>query len=160
MTLLETRMRIAIYARSRGYIVGMPGPGSIEDQIKTLRSWSLEKGHQVAGTYTDSEVGANDMQRPGFQRMIMDAHAPHRPYEALVACDMDRFFRNTKLLIEYGEMMQSAGVIFLDANPREAPQLSLLLDVVRELTTRQPIRSQATRRSKTSAPQKGRNRRR
>ena len=82
-------LRAAIYAR---YSSDLQSHASIEDQVRLCRRLIKERGWSEALIYSDAAMSAASTLRPGYQKMLEDAHAG--TFDVLVAEAMDRMSRD------------------------------------------------------------------
>jgi len=82
-------LRAAIYAR---YSSDLQSHASIEDQVRLCRRLIKEWGWSEALIYSDAAMSGASTLRPGYQKMLEDAHAG--TFDVLVAEAMDRMSRD------------------------------------------------------------------
>ncbi|MBT5819377.1 MAG: recombinase family protein [Proteobacteria bacterium] len=82
-------LRAAIYAR---YSSDLQSHASIEDQVRLCRRLIKERGWSEALIYSDAAMSGASTLRPGYQKMLEDAHAG--TFDVLVAEAMDRMSRD------------------------------------------------------------------
>lgn len=90
---VSTIKRAAIYARVSTDMQAQEGE-SIPAQLDRLRRWAAENGYVVVAEYVDEGQSARTADRREFARMLQDAKAAPRPYDAILVVRWDRFARN------------------------------------------------------------------
>ncbi len=67
---------------------------SVDDQRRAVTDYAEREGYDVIGEYVDDAIsGALTEKRLDFLRMIEDAQAPGRPWDAILVYDVSRFGR-------------------------------------------------------------------
>lgn len=87
---------------------------SIDSQLAKLRTHAQLHDWQVVGEYVDAGYSGRTDDRPELQRVIKDAEAGR--LDVVAVWKMDRFFRKLKLLLEYKERLDKAGVAFVSVS--------------------------------------------
>ena len=101
--------RAAIYARvSTGKQAS--GELSLPDQVRQCEAYAKAKGYEVVQRFIDDGASARTDKRREFQRMMALAHAPHRPYDAVLVHSQSRLFRNAKDTLTYFDRLATSGV--------------------------------------------------
>ena len=84
-------------------------------QLETVRRFTEEHGLEVAREFGDERHrGALD-NRPGFQRMIVAALSPEKPFDTIIVYDLSRFSSSPSDLTRYRNQLEEAGVRLLSA---------------------------------------------
>ena len=77
---------------------------SLEGQEHQIREYAERNGYSIVQVYRDETSGSKD-QRPGLERMLMDAHAGL--FQSIIVIHTSRFFRNVGLARKYKEVLRS-----------------------------------------------------
>lgn len=85
--------RAAIYARVSTEMQASEGE-SIPAQVDRLHRWARENGYIVVAEYIDEGQSARTSDRKEFARMLQEAKAQPKPYDAILVWKWDRFARN------------------------------------------------------------------
>ncbi|UCD08355.1 MAG: recombinase family protein [Dehalococcoidales bacterium] len=97
---MENKTRVALYERvSTG-----EQKNSIQDQIEQLEALAIAYEWEIAGHYTDEGISGGTDSRPELQRLMIDAHAGE--FDLVVVTKLDRFMRNTRLLLDYVDTLE------------------------------------------------------
>lgn len=91
-------MHVALYARV-STTRQADNDLSIPDQLRQMQEWCKALGHVAVHEYIEPGASATDDKRPVFQRMIADAQAKPRTFDAIIIHSFSRFFRDG---IEFG----------------------------------------------------------
>ncbi|MEW8979937.1 MAG: recombinase family protein [Symbiobacterium sp.] len=67
---------------------------SLSAQQARLHAWAKENGYVIVREYVDAGESARTADRPQFVRMLQDAKAQPRPFDAVLVWKWDRFARN------------------------------------------------------------------
>lgn len=103
--------RVAIYARVSTQEQGRKGV-SIETQLENLKAWAQDNGYEVVPReYVDRGYSGTTNKRPGLNRLMLDAR-DHR-FDVVAVSKLDRFMRNTKLLLQTLEELESCHCAFV-----------------------------------------------
>lgn len=103
-------MRAALYTRVSSQEQAQHGV-SLSEQKERLEAWAKLEGWDIAGIYTDEgHSGATD-KRPGLQSLMEDARA--KLFDIVAVSKLDRFFRNTRQLLNYVHDLDSNGITFV-----------------------------------------------
>lgn len=81
--------RVALYAR---YSSDLQRPKSIEDQLADCRAYAARQGWTVAQVFTDYEMSAATLSRPGLQALLEAAR--DRRFDVVLIEDLDRISRD------------------------------------------------------------------
>jgi site-specific DNA recombinase len=77
---------------------------SLEGQEKQIREYAERNGYEVVQVYQDETSGSKD-KRPGFERMLFDAHAGL--FSAILVLHTSRLFRNVALARRYKDELRN-----------------------------------------------------
>ncbi len=77
---------------------------SLDGQEKQIREYAERQGYEIVQVYQDETSGSKD-KWPGFERMLMDAHASL--FEAIIVLHTSRFFRNVALARRYKDLFRN-----------------------------------------------------
>jgi site-specific DNA recombinase len=77
---------------------------SLEGQEKQIREYAERNGYEVVQVYQDEVSGSKD-KRPGFERMMLDAHAGL--FTAIIVLHTSRLFRNLALSRRYKDELRN-----------------------------------------------------
>lgn len=83
-----------------------------EVQLRILRAWCDQRGHQIVLEYVDRLSGKNT-KRPELQKLMSDATKGHRDIDAVLVWKIDRFGRSQRDLINLVEELQNAKIAFI-----------------------------------------------
>jgi|SRR5215471_12801660 len=105
-------MRIAIYARVSRDDKREEKKQDPENQLKQLRQWCTDAGHELAHEYIDRESGRKDTKdRKQFAQLFEDAHK--RKFDCVLFWALDRFTREGMVpTIEHLQRLARCGVGF------------------------------------------------
>ena len=67
---------------------------SIPDQLRQLRIWAENQGHQIVREYVEPGASATDDKRPVFRQMIADAGLKPTPFQMIAVYKSSRFYRD------------------------------------------------------------------
>ncbi|MFC1942346.1 recombinase family protein [Chloroflexota bacterium] len=84
---------------------------SLSEQIERLHALAKMEGWQEIGTYIDEGYSGGTDNRPELQRLLNDAQAGL--FNLVAVTKIDRFFRNTRLLLNYVHELEECGVAFV-----------------------------------------------
>ncbi len=101
--------RIAIYTRVSSQEQAREGV-SLTDQKEQLELWAKSEGWEVTGHYSDEGVSGGTDNRIDLQRLMYDAKSGS--FDLVAVTKIDRFMRNTRLLLNYIHDLKEAGVGF------------------------------------------------
>jgi DNA invertase Pin-like site-specific DNA recombinase len=101
-------MRIAIYARVSTDDKGQDP----ENQLRQLRAWCANAGHEIVHEYIDHESGRKGTKgRKQFAALFDDAHK--RRFDCVLFWALDRFTREgMKATVQYLQRLDASGVRF------------------------------------------------
>ena len=107
-------MKVALYARvsSEKQDVDL----SISAQLKAMREFVKNNGHQVVKEFVDEAESGRTSARPAFREMIALARRPNKPFSAILVWKYSRFARNREDSILYKAMLKKAGVQVISIN--------------------------------------------
>lgn len=97
-------MKAAGYARvsTAGQVEGE----SLSTQRNKITTFCQAHGYELTQIYSDEGAsGASTKKRPGFQQLLKDAEAGL--FNCLLVCDLSRFGRNIKELLESYDRLES-----------------------------------------------------
>jgi DNA invertase Pin-like site-specific DNA recombinase len=105
---MEAIMRVAIYARISTIDKGQDP----ENQLRELRAWCANAGHEITGEYVDRETGrVGTDKRKQFASLFDDA--AKRKFDCVLFWALDRFSREGMVpTIRHLERLSSFGVGF------------------------------------------------
>jgi DNA invertase Pin-like site-specific DNA recombinase len=120
------QMRIAIYARVSSDNKGQDP----ENQLRQLRQWCGDAGHEIAHEYIDRESGRKGTdRRKQFAALFEDAHK--RKFDCVLFWALDRFTREGMVpTINYLQRLASYGVGF---HSYTEPHLATDNEMVRDI---------------------------
>ncbi|MBI2857644.1 MAG: recombinase family protein [Chloroflexi bacterium] len=107
---VKTNPRAALYTRVSSQEQAQHGV-SLPEQLERLNLWAKMEGWEVAGIYTDEGYTGGGDNRPDLQRLLHDAKAGG--FNLVLVTKIDRFFRNTRLLLNYIHDLEECGVTFM-----------------------------------------------
>jgi len=90
--------RVAFYTRVSSEEQAQEGV-SLPEQKERLEQWARLEGWQPVAHYSDEGFSGSSDDRPDFQRLMLDARAGM--FDLVAVSMIDRFFRNTRLLLNY-----------------------------------------------------------
>jgi site-specific DNA recombinase len=96
-------MRIAAYAR---YSTDMQREASLEDQLRNCRNYCQRQGWPDPEIYTDAGISGARNDRPGYQRMLANAHR----YDVILVDDLSRLSRDSIASAQAVKRLKFAGV--------------------------------------------------
>ena len=88
---------------------------SVMAQLERIRTVADVHGLFMAREYEDEGNGGATDERPGFQRMIVDALSGEKPFDTIIVYDLSRFCRSPSDLMRYRNQLEEAGVRLLSA---------------------------------------------
>jgi len=91
---------------------------SLQAQEQTLREYAQRRGYALAGVYVDDGYSGTTIKRPGLQVLMRDAERD--TFDTVIVTKLDRFMRNTRMLLEYVEKLNGLGIGFV---PLDQPDL-------------------------------------
>jgi DNA invertase Pin-like site-specific DNA recombinase len=105
-------MRIAIYARVSRDDKREKKKQDPENQLRQLRQWCIDAGHELVHEYIDRESGRKDaIDRKQFAALFEDAHK--RKFDCVLFWALDRFTREGMVpTIEHLQRLARCGVGF------------------------------------------------
>ena len=96
-------MKVAIYCRlsseDRDKKCETDDSNSIQNQKSMLLEYSIEKGWEIYGIYSDDDYAGTDRKRPEFNRLLRDAEA-HK-FDIVLCKSQSRFTRELELVEKY-----------------------------------------------------------
>lgn len=108
------KSRVALYARISHREKGKEGT-SIENQLYQLRRAADYHGWGIYRQYIDKlRTGTKAEGREGLRQLMLDAKAHW--FDIVAVTKLDRFFRNTRLLLNHIEELDQAGVTFVSTS--------------------------------------------
>jgi site-specific DNA recombinase len=124
-------VKVALYSRVSSHEQAKKGI-SLKDQQERLEMLAQMESWQIVGIYSDEGyTGAND-NRPELQKMLYDAKAGL--FNVVVVTKIDRFFRNTRLILNYIDELEKSGVSFIahddNIDTRQPGMSKLLLNML------------------------------
>lgn len=87
---------------------------SLDGQETQIREYAARNDYEIVQVYRDETSGSQE-KRPGFDRMLLDAHAGL--FEAVIVLHTSRFFRNVALARRYKDLFRnklSIDIIFVN----------------------------------------------
>lgn len=87
---------------------------SLEGQEKNIQDYAEGHGYKIIRIYRDEMTGSKE-KRPGFERMLIDAH--NGKFKAIIVVNTSRLFRNLVLARRYKDLLRNKlgiEVIFLN----------------------------------------------
>ena len=105
----SSAMRYAIYAR---YSSDLQRQSSIEDQIRKCQDFGQRQSWVLVRDciYTDEAIAGASMERPGLQRMLHAALAPHPPFDVILVDDTSRMSRSLSDAVQLFDRLRFAGM--------------------------------------------------
>src|SRR5713226_10699996 len=102
-------MLYVIYARYSSYLQRQT---SIEDQIRKCREFGDAQGWVPVKDciYTDEAISGGSTERPGLQRMLHAALAPHPPFDVILVDDTSRMSRSLSDAVQLFDRLRFAGM--------------------------------------------------
>lgn len=98
---------------------------SMEGQEQQIRDYAARNGYEIVQVYRDEVSGSKD-KRPGFERMMLDAHS--RLFSAIIVLHTSRLFRNIALSRRYkDELRNNLGWLWGHATPEEQRDITRVL---------------------------------
>jgi len=101
--------RVAFYRRVSSQEQAKEGVSLIE-QKERLELWAKLEGWDFAGDYCDEGVSGGADNRPELQRLMYDAKMGS--FDLVAVTKLDRFMRNTRLLLNYIYELEELGIGF------------------------------------------------
>ena len=102
--------RVALYARVSTEEQAQKGT-SIESQLELLRAYAKAQGWIVCKEYVDRGLSGTTLERTGLTAMLAEARAG--TCDVIAASKLDRFMRDTRLLLNVLNELKGAGVGFV-----------------------------------------------
>lgn len=102
--------KIALYARVSTEEQAKEGD-SIETQLQRLRSYVKFRDWLIQDEFVDPGWSGKDDNRPGLKRLIIEAEKAR--IDTVVVTKLDRFMRNTRLLLQYVDDLKRLGIRFI-----------------------------------------------
>lgn len=107
---------------------------SLDGQEQRLREYADREGYEIVQVYQDETSGSKD-KRPGFDRLLMDAHAGL--FQTVLVVSTSRFMRSVELARRYKDMLRNKlgiDIIFID-QPSFEPNdpASFMMEGINEL---------------------------
>ena len=106
----NSHIRAALYGRVSTQEQAQHGV-SLDDQRERLKALATLEGWQIAGIYIDEGVSGGTDNRPQLQNLMFDAKAGC--FDLVAVTKVDRFFRNTRLLLDYIHTLKQYNVSFI-----------------------------------------------
>jgi DNA invertase Pin-like site-specific DNA recombinase len=103
------KTRVALYIRVSTDEQAREGV-SLAEQRERLELWAKLEGWEVTGHYSDEGVSGATDNRLELQRLMYDAKTGR--FDLVAVAKLDRFFRNTRLLLNYIYELDEYGVSF------------------------------------------------
>jgi len=103
---------------------------SLADQEQSLTMWAKTENWQIVSTYIDKGVSGGTDDRPQLQNLLLDAKAGR--FDLVICTKLDRFFRNTRLMLNFIEQLKQAGVALVTmdgTDTRKAGMSDVLLSL-------------------------------
>jgi DNA invertase Pin-like site-specific DNA recombinase len=110
MAIKTDTVRVALYCRVSSQEQVEHGV-SLSEQRERLQAWAKAEGWQIIDIYIDEGVSGGTDARPQLQNLLLDAKAGR--FDLVAVTKIDRFFRNTRLLLDYIEMLKLSKVAFV-----------------------------------------------
>ena len=98
-------MRVSIYAR---YSSDLQRAASIEDHILVCKERVVREQWTLTATYTDRGLSGASPLRPGYQRLLADAH--NGQFDIVLAEALDRISRDQEHVAAFFKQMSFAGI--------------------------------------------------
>jgi site-specific DNA recombinase len=102
--------RAALYSRVSTTEQAKEGV-SLPDQKAKLEALAKVKDWEIVDQYSDEGVSGGTDCRPELQRLMLDAKA--RRFDCVAVTKLDRFFRNTRLALNYIHDLEQLGIKFV-----------------------------------------------
>jgi len=103
-------MRAALYTRVSTQEQAQHGI-SLSEQKERLEAWGKIEDWEITDIYTDDGYTGGNDNRPDLQRLMADAKTG--AFNIAAVTKIDRFFRNTRQLLNYIHELESHGVTFM-----------------------------------------------
>ncbi|MCG4253720.1 recombinase family protein [Acetobacter senegalensis] len=113
-------MRVALYAR---YSSDNQRDASIEDQLRTCRTYAEQQGWRIVESYSDRAISGASLIRPRIQELITDANAGH--FQILLTEAMDRLSRDQEDIAGLFKRMLFANVKIVTLSEGEITPLHI-----------------------------------
>jgi site-specific DNA recombinase len=101
----EIPLRAAIYAR---YSSELQRDASIEDQVRTCKTWIEGQRLTHVGTYADHAISGASSLRPDYQKLL--EHTRQRRFDVVVSEGLDRLSRDQEDIAAFYKQLSFAGV--------------------------------------------------
>jgi site-specific DNA recombinase len=85
----QSGLRAIVYAR---YSSDHQSEASIEDQVRICRALAERHGWELVQVYSDSAISGASIFRPGYQKLLLDAHS--KAFDIVAAEGLDRLSRD------------------------------------------------------------------
>jgi len=107
-------MNVALYARvsSDRQDVDL----SISAQLRALRDFASQNGHQLVREFVDEAESGRTAARPAFKEMVSLVRLKNPPFEAILVWKLNRFARNREDSIIYKSLLRKRGVQVISIN--------------------------------------------
>ncbi|WP_456304460.1 recombinase family protein [Acetobacter senegalensis] len=113
-------MRVALYAR---YSSDNQRDASIEDQLRTCRTYAEQKGWTIVDSYSDRAISGASLIRPGIQELITDANTGR--FQIILTEAIDRLSRDQEDIAGLFKRMSFAGVKIVTLSEGEIDHLHI-----------------------------------
>lgn len=105
----EEKKRAALYVRVSTEEQAKEGV-SIDEQLQKLRHFAKYKGWDIWNEFIDDGWSGKDDNRPALRRLMQEARDKH--VDMVAVTKLDRFMRNTRLLLNYVDDLKNLGIGF------------------------------------------------
>src|SRR5690606_3915638 len=105
---------------------------SLDGQEQKIREWADRNGYEIVHVYRDEVSGSKD-KRPGFERMMLDAHAGL--FTAIIVLHTSRLFRNIALSRRYKDELRNRlniEVLFVNQPMSDDPS-GFMMETINEM---------------------------
>ena len=96
-------MKVAAYAR---YSSEQQSAASLDDQLRNCRAYAERMGWPAPVPYTDAAISGARADRPGYQRLLQDAHR----FNVILLDDLSRLSRDNVEVQQQVRRLKFAGV--------------------------------------------------
>lgn len=103
-------MRAALYTRVSSQEQAQHGV-SLAEQRERLEAWARVEGWEIANIYVDEGYSGGTGERPELKQLMVDARA--QLFDVVAVTKIDRFFRNTRQLLNHIHELELNDVIFV-----------------------------------------------
>jgi site-specific DNA recombinase len=126
-------MKVVVYARvsSDSQDVDL----SISAQLRALREYAAEQGHEILREFVDEAESGRTASRPAFREMIALAKTKSLPFEAILVWKLNRFARSRIDSITYKALLKGKGIKVISINEPldDSPSGQLLEGVIESM---------------------------